>query len=82
MPRPDWKQVERNCNSQDKPELEPKGASGRTLCQVQKVLQSREEPIPKADTEEDTGTLTNLLGLSGLFSLPLVPLLKRGHSGS
>ena len=73
--------MERDCNSQDKPQLEQKGACGRALCQVQKILQSREEPTPEADTEEDTGILTNLLGLGGLFSPPLVPLLKKGPQG-
>lgn len=78
MPRADWRQVERDCNSQDKPELKQKGACGRTLCQGQKKLQSREEPTPEADTEDDTGILTNVLGLVGLFSPLLVPLLKKG----
>lgn len=70
--------MERESNSQDKPELEQKGACGSTWCQVQKILQSREEPTPEADTEEDTNILTSLMGLDGLCSPLLVPLLKKG----
>lgn len=78
MPRADWKQPERNCNSQDRSELDEKVRCGRILCQVRETLQSREEPIPETDREEDTGILTSLLGLV-LFSSPLVPLLKKGQ---
>lgn len=55
MPRADWKQAERDCNSQDEADLGQKGACGRTLCQVQKILQSREEPTPGAGPEEAMG---------------------------
>lgn len=68
MPRADWKQAERDCNSQDEADLGQKGACGRTLCQVQKILQSREEPTPGADPEEATGILTNRSGWPVLFS--------------
>lgn len=78
MPRADWKQLERDRTSQDRSELEQKVPCGRTLYQVQKTLQSREEPSPEADTGEDAGIITNLLGLV-LFSPPFVPLLKKGQ---
>lgn len=75
--------MDRDYNSQNRPELEQKGACGNTLYQVQKILQSREEPTREADAEEDTGIFTNLLGLDGLLFPPLAPELHwHLHSSS
>lgn len=82
MPRADWKQMDRDYNSQNMPDLEQKGACGSTLYQVQKILQSREEPTWEADAEEDTGIFTNLLGLDGLLFCPLAPELHWHPHGS
>lgn len=70
-----WRVIVTHKTSQS---FEQKGACGRTLCQVQKTLQSGEEPTPEADTERDTGIFTNLTWLGVLYSPPLVPLLKKG----
>uniref|UniRef100_A0A8C0UQ14 NR LBD domain-containing protein n=1 Tax=Cyanistes caeruleus TaxID=156563 RepID=A0A8C0UQ14_CYACU len=70
-----------DCNSQNKPESEQKGHCGRIHLLSPENLQSREEPTPEADTEEDTGILTDLLGQVAC-SLPWCSCCRRSHSGS